>query len=445
MRLQFRIFVTALWLAPAGARAVEPTLLDHPDDSRWWLSGQINIITQLSPGFAAPYSGANSFSNLPEAQTSYVATVFSGIQLTPTTELLLDIESSAGGGLSTALGLAGFTNLDVVRNPSLGSVPYLARAVVRQIIPLSGEQAPAPRGPFALAGSLPVRRLEIRAGKLGTADLFDVNSAGSDSHLQFMNWTVCNNGAYDYAADTRGYTVGVVVEYQDSSWAARLGELMMPTVANGIDYDADVLHARGESLELELRHHLAGRSGVIRALGFLNHAKMGSYAEALEAFRAGVDPVPDITTHRHAGATKAGAGLNAEQSLTDELRVFLRLGWNDGVNESFAYTEVDDTAELGFDLQGSGWKRPQDKVGVAAVTNGLSALHREYLASGGSGFLLGDGGLRYGRESILEAYYTALLFRGISVAGDVQGILFPGYNQDRGPALVLSLRVHLEI
>jgi len=38
-------------------------------------------------------------------------------------------------------------------------------------------------------------------------DFFDMNDVGTDSHSQFLNWTVDNNGAYEYAADTRGYRV----------------------------------------------------------------------------------------------------------------------------------------------------------------------------------------------------------------------------------------------
>lgn len=424
----------------------QAALFEHPDDTRWWLSGQLNTITQYNPPFPSAYSGQSSFQSHEQAATSYVATLYSGFQVTPTTELIVDLESSAGGGLSDALGIAGFTNLDVVRNPTLSSVPYLARAIVWQVIPLSREWVPVDRGPLELAPRLPARRITLLAGKFGTADFFDVNSVASDSHLQFMNWAVCNTGAYDYAADTRGYTIGAIVEYQEPSWGVRFGEMMMPTVANGIDDEGDIAHARAENLEVELRHRLIpGRTGTVRALGYLNHARMGSYAEANAAFLSGADPAPDITAHRHVGATKWGAGLNIEQELSDAVRMFVRLGWNDGLNESFAYTEIDNTAAAGFDLRGGGWRRSQDKLGLAVVTNGLSAGHREYLALGGLGFILGDGALRYGRENILEAYYTALLFRGISVAGDVQGILNPGYNQDRGPVLVLSARVHLEL
>jgi hypothetical protein len=429
---------------PQRARADDTYLFDHPD-AAWWLSGQVNVIGQSQPGFHAPYSGDNSFRNSDHAAVSLVATVYAGYELTPTTAIVIAGESAGGGGLSDALGLAGFSNLDVVRNPTLGAAPYLGRAFVDQIIPLSDAGAPRDRDPLHLLRALPERRIEIRAGRLSTADAFDVNTIGSDSHLQFMNWAIDNNGAYDYAADTRGYTLGAIVEYAAPRWALRFGELAMPTVANGIDYDYDFAHARGENLELELHPAIAGRPGVIRLLGFANHARMGRYADAIATFLIRQSDTPDVTTTRVPGRVKLGAGLNVEQEVSDLVHAFGRLGWSDGAYESFAYTEVDNTVALGGDLRGTPWHRDGDKLGLAAVSNGLADDHRTYLALGGKGFLLGDGRLRYGRETIVEAYYTARAYRGVFVAADLQGIVNPGYNQDRGPVVIGSLRLHLEL
>jgi hypothetical protein len=312
-------------------------------------------------------------------------------------------------------------------------------------IPFSKETAEATRNPLALASNVPVRRLELRAGKMSTVDFFDLNSVGSDSHLQFMNWAIVNNGAYDYAADTRGYTYGLVAEYYARSWAARFGEMLMPTVANGITLDWNIARARGENFEFECHPVLlAKRAGVVRALSFVNHANMGSYAQAINGYISGKDAAPDITLYRKQGRVKYGFGLNAEQELTSVWRAFARLGWNDGRNESFAYTEIDRTAEIGTDFRGKKWRRPQDRVGAAFVASGLSPDHRRYLALGGQGFILGDGGLNYGLEKIFETYYTAHLWRGVSVAIDYQHVTNPGFNQDRGPASVVSFRIHVE-
>ncbi len=438
-------------LAVAVLAAVRParadddaTLLDHPD-APWWLSGQLNVIGQAQPGFHAPYTGDNSFRPDSHGAVSFVATAYAGYELTPTTAIVIAPESAGGGGLSDALGLAGFTNLDVVRNPTLGTAPYLARAFIDQIIPLSDTRQAHDRDPLHVLRTLPERRIEIRAGKLSTVEQFDLNAVGSDSHLQFMNWAIDNNGAYDYAADTRGYTLGVTAEYAEPAWSLRLGELLMPTVANGIDYDFDIAHARGENVELELHDDLGGRPGTVRLLGYVNHARMGSYADAIAAAERGEVAVPDITASRQRGRIKYGFGLNAEHELAESLRGFARLGWNDGHTESFAYTEIDNTIQVGGDLRGTAWQRRGDKLGLAAVSSGLSDDHRRYLALGGKGFLLCDGRLRYGRETIVETYYTAQVHRGTFVAADLQLIARPGYNRDRGPITVGSLRFHLEL
>jgi len=438
------LLVVAALSAPAFADDLD-YLAPHPDTARWWLSAQGNAIDQFQPGFTSPYEGTNSFRSDDHHALSFVATIYGGLEITPTTAIVLAGESAGGSGLSTALGLAGFTNLDVVRNPSLGPTPYLGRAFVEQVIPLSDHRVAADRDPLHVLRELPDHRIEIRAGKLSTVDVFDLNEGGTDSHKQFMNWTIDNNGAYDYAADTRGYTLGFEVEYDAPRWAVRLGEFLMPTVANGIDYDFHISDARGENLEAELHECILGHPGKVRLLAFANHADMGTYAEAIAIYNQLIVSKPDIAMTRAPGTLKYGFGLNDEQEVVEGLHVFGRLGWNDGKTESFAYTEVDNTLMLGADLVGARWHRPGDKLGLAVVTNGISEDHRTYLADGGLGFLLGDGKLHYGREDIAEAYYTARAYRGIFPAVDMQVIANPGYNMDRGPVFVGSLRLHVEL
>jgi high affinity Mn2+ porin len=422
-----------------------PTLFPHSNSARYWISGQDNVIFQYHPSFDAKYSGPNSLRTRSDRATSNVSTLFLGYQVKPDTEIFVDIEEASGGGLSDGLGLAGFTNLDVVRNPTLSKAPYLARAMIRQIIPLSRKTTTGDRGTFALATSLPERRFELRAGKFGTADFFDIDSVGTDSHSQFMNWTIDNNGAYDYAADTRGYTVGLIAEYDDRNWAFRFGEMLMPKVANGIDLQWNLSRARAENFEFELHPSIAGqRSTTVRLLSFVNHANMGVYRVAVENFLEGKTSRPDITAHPLQTAIKYGFGVNLEQDLSHHFRAYTRLGWNEGQHESFAYTEVDQTLQVGADVAGNGWHRAQDKLGAAFVTNGLCADHRHYLALGGLGFLLGDGALNYGREEIVEAYYNSHVWRGIFVGPDLQHVNKPGYNRDRGPVWVPGMRLHME-
>jgi high affinity Mn2+ porin len=435
----------ARWLAVLSL-GLAASAAEIPLAERFWISGQINSITQFHPAFRSPYAGENSLRGSPERATSRVMTLFTGIRVTKSTELLLDIESAGGTGIGNGVGLAGYTNLDVMRNPALGSKPYAARYMVRQIVPLSREIKEGTAGPLGLAPTLPVRRLELRFGKLSTPDFFDVNSVASDSHLQFMNWTVDNYGAYDYAAN-QGYTFGALAEYYARNWVVRFMEATMPTVANGLELDLDLGEARAENLEWELnRGLLPERDGAIRVLMFANHARMGTYRQAIDNFLSGRTPDrPDIAATRQETRVKYGFGFNLEQQLTAHCRLFGRAGWNEGRYESFAYTEVNQTAAAGAQWSGAAWKRRGDKIGIAAVWNAISGDHRRYLELGGSGLLLGDGTLNYGREQIVEAYYNWSLGRGMSLGFDLQRIVNPGYNRDRGPILVPSLRAHIDI
>jgi len=459
------LHLTTLWLAIAlgfamrcmaqstdapvsnDASGADPalTMFPHSKTTRWWVSGQDNIIAQWHPSFDAQYSGPNSFRSQAEHATSNVATLFTGLQLTRTTEIFMHFEAAAGGGLSDALGLAGFTDLDVVRNPTLGTTPYIARGMFRQIIPLSHEMVEEERTPWYLATEVPVRRIELRLGKMGVNDFFDLNDVGTDSHSQFMNWTVDNNGAFDYAADTRGYTVGLLAEYHERNWTFRFEEALMPTVANGIDLEWNLKRARAENYEVELRPKLSAvRGSVVRLLTFVNHANMGVYRDAINDYLAGKTPRPEITNHPAQTKVKYGFGVNVQQEVTRWFRLYSRFGWNEGQHESYAYTEVDQTVQFGGDYAGDRWRRKLDKTGVVFVSNAIKADHQRYLALGGRGFLLGDGALNYGRETIVEYYYNAHVWRGLFGALDVQHINNPGYNRDRGPVFVPGLRVHLE-
>lgn len=424
-------------------------MLPHPEGGRYWVSGQANIIFQGRLPFHSPYQGSNSFRNSAEYKTSMVGTLYTALRRNRSTryntDFIFDLESAAGRGLSQALGLAGFTNLDVVRNPNLGTTPYIARYEIHQVFGLTGKTTDQETNMFAFAPTVPERRMELRIGKMTLPDFFDVNSVASDSHLQFMNWTVDNNGAWDYAADTRGYTVGGMAEYDDRAWSLRYGLFAMPVVANGIDLDWAFSRSHAHNGEFELRKSwVPQRKGVTRILFYANRAHMGVYREAVQAYLAGIDSTPTITAHEHFGALKYGFGDNTEQELTPNLRAFGRFGWNEGQHESFAYTEVDQTVEAGADYAGDRWHRPQDRVAIAVVSNAIKRDHQNYLRLGGLGFLLGDGKLNYGRENIVESYYTWHAWKGLFYSVDIQHINDPGYNRDRGPVWVGSVRTHVD-
>ena len=432
---------------PAGD--ANPTVFPHPDSARYLISGQANIIFQAHGPFHSPYEGVNSLLSRGEYKTSLIGTFYLGYQLNKNpryaTDAILDVESAGGRGISEAFGLGGFTNLDVVRNPSLGPAPYLSQYMIHQVIGFTDEMADNDRSTTTLSTKLPVRRLDLHIGRMGLPDFFDANSVGTDSHLQFLNWTVDNNGAWDYAANTRGYTDGAVAEYVDHDFTARYGIAAMPTVANGIHLQYQFHQANGQNVEFELRKSpIPKRKAAVRLLGYVNHANMGDYRQQINAYLAGQTPTPDITAHTLTDSMKYGVGFNFEQEVSENARVYGRFGWNEGQHESYAYTEVDQTFAAGADYALKHFNRPNDKLGITYVTNAIKKDHQNYLKLGGKGFLLGDGKLNYAREDILEAYDNVHAWRGVYYALDLQYIAHPGYNQDRGPVLVEAVRMHVD-
>jgi hypothetical protein len=431
--------------ASEPSEELPPAMFPHLSDTRFWLSGQSNFILETHPPLPAAYTGQHSFLPVYEKATSRVLTLYTGVRLNDSTEILADVEEAGGAALSTGFGIAGFPDLDIVRTPTLSKAPYLARGMIHKVFALSKDKVENARNALSLFDELPRRRLEIRFGKFSMVDFFDQNAVGSDSHFQFINWAVDNDGAYDYAADTRGYTVGVVVDYEDRNWGFRFGEGLMPKVANGIDLVWRPWQAHAENFEYEWRHGLIPRKpGVVRLLAFTNYANMGIYRQAVAQFEEGLVPVPDITDHPWQITRKYGFDVNLQQNLTRYLAAFGRFGWNNGKTESFAYTEIDQTLVGGLGADGALWRRRHDRAGVAVASNAISKDHQNYLADGGLGFILGDGALSYGREDIVEGYYTAHLWRGIYVAPGLQRIVNPGYNRARGPVLVPSFRLHVE-
>jgi high affinity Mn2+ porin len=430
---------------PSGSSEPLDTFFKHSETAKWWISGQANFIFQAHGDFYAQYSGANSFQNAGENANSRVMTLFTGYQFTPRTAIYLDVEETGGEGLSAALGLAGFVNLDVVRNPTLGQAPYIARLMIQQIIPLSTETIKSERSPLSLQTEMPVRSLSIRFGKFALADFFDNNVGGIDSHYQFLNWAADNNATWDYAAETRGYTVGLMFDYEDRNWGLRFAEALMPKVANGPDLSANLANSRAENIELELRPTLfQHRHTTLRLLNYVNHGYMGDYSQAVAEYLYHITPTPDVIATRVPDTVKYGFGINLEQELSSNVFAFARWGWADGKKESFCYTEAESTFEAGGYAKGTRWRRALDRAGGVFISNGISAAHQSYLANGGLGFLLGDGGLTYGRETIEEAFYDAHVWRGAYFSFDLQHVNNPGYNQMRGPVTVPGLRLHLE-
>jgi high affinity Mn2+ porin len=431
-----RLVLGALLLLAAlpGRAAADPP---PGPDSHWpqLLGAQYTFIEQWQSALESPYQGKLSLNPEGDRQPTHTIGAYSGWAPFSWGQLYFDIEKFMGAGVSGATGLGGLTNGDVIRQGAVGLKKefYIARLYAR----------------FKLPGIEPTYRLELKAGWLSVADDFDHNRYGGSTRTQFMNWSLWQNTSWDYAADTRGYTYGFMMGYISPEWSLKYGMYSMPTVANGQTLET-LNRARGQYLELTLSPSAV--TTVVRLLAYLNTARLGDYQQAL-AIAAATGSVPDIAADAQDGRHKVGLGVNLEQPLSDagDTGVFMRLGWNDAHTEAFAFTEVDRLASLGGQLSGARWRRNGDCLGVGAAFEGLSSPHRDYLAAGGSGFLLGDGRLNYAHEQIFEAYYRAqwqwTLGQAplrLQLSPDFQYVQNPGFNRDRGPVRFYTLRLHLE-
>jgi len=411
--------------------------LANPED--WSIHFQATTVTQQHGYFNSPYSGINSFSPYPENKTSLTSTLFLGRKLWQNGEFYLDPELSGGQGLSSTHGIAGFPNGEIYRVDSTDPKGSIARAFFKQVFGLGGTRENIKPDQNQLCSEVDKNRITLVCGKFSLNDYFDNNSYSHDPRTQFLNLALMDNGAWDYAADTRGYTWGFMLEYNRENYAVRVASVLEPKEANQMDLDLNIPQAHGDNAEFEYRYSLSSHPGKVRVLAYANHAQMGNYGDALKIL-----PAPDITQTR-SYCVKYGFGLNIEQEITKALGSFLRAGWNDGATESWAFTEIDRTLTLGLCLNGSSWKRPDDTVGVAVIVNGLSPDHRDYLAAGGYGFIIGDGKLNYAFEEIAETFYSWKIFRQFAVTGDFQFVNNPAYNQDRGPVEIFAVRLHYEL
>ena len=421
-------------------------------DAPLLLGAQYTYILQHQDALHSPYAGPLSLFAGGDTQPTHTLGVYGGWAPVSWAQGYLDFEKFMGSGVSNATGLAGLTNGDVVREgaSNLKKQFYIARAYLRFMLPLGEAVAPVARGQDQIPGTEASTRLEFKLGRMALPDDFDQNGYAGSPRTQFLNWSLWANTAWDYAANTRGYTDGFVIGYVSPSWSLKYGAYLMPIRANQQTLESSFRRARGQNLQLTASPWSTGT--VVRLLVYFNTARMGDYAAAL-TIAAATGTTPNIVADDREGRHKHGFGVNAEQPLADEgaTGVFLRWGWNDGHTESFAFTEVEQVATFGGQLAGTHWHRPDDRLGLALVSEALSPEHRDYLAAGGAGFLLDDGRLSYGREQILEAYYR-LQFVWPQQAGpvrwqvgpDFQYARNPGYNRDRGPVRFWAVRLHLE-
>lgn len=416
---------------------------DTLKNDRFSIHAQATVINQFKPGFHAGYSGINSLVTQQESRTSVTSSLYAGARLWKGASVFVNPEIAGGSGLSKVLGIAAATNGETFRIGNSAPQVYLARLFYRQRFSLTKETTYQVSDFNQLGEKIPTRYIAFTIGKIGAADYFDANKFSHDPRTQFMSWALMSNGAWDYPANTRGYTPSVVLEYVSPQHEIRYQVSLVPLEANGNTMNWNISKASSHTIEYTHRHKIKKKDGAIRFLAFFTTANMGNYRQSIA-----LSPVnPMITDTRKYGNTKFGFGLNAEQQLSENVGCFFRAGWNDGRNETWMFTEIDHGISAGLSMTGKRWKRATDNIGLAYVASGISRPHRDYLKAGGLGFMLGDGNLRYGWEHLAELFYSVDLHKGqIFLTGAYQFILNPGYNKDRqGPVNVLSVRLHTRI
>jgi high affinity Mn2+ porin len=435
-------FLLLLLIFLAGSLRAQDALLK---DSGWNFHFQFTGIVQYNASFQAPYSGNNSF--LPESGHAYsvTTTAYIGRKLWRDAAIYFDPEMAGGSGLSSTLGIAGFPNGETFRIGAAQPVVYVARLFMRQQINFDQTHFDTLEdGINQLKERVSQKRLVINLGKFGIADFFDQNTVSHDPRTDFMNWSLMNNGAYDYAANTRGYTGGLIVEYYTPGWVLRAGTALMPVYANGPTLNFNWTKTNSETFEVQKDYTIKGLPGTSRFLLYYNTSKAPAYQTVINEDLNGTDTALDVIYGTQYGGKKFGVGISVNQSVSSRLNGFLRMGWNDGKTATWAFAEIDNSASLGFRFYGIGKGRKADNIGLAFVSNGISSGHRNFLNIGGYGFMLGDSKLpHYMRENIAELFYEVKIFETLYATLDYQFVSHPAYNRDRGPVSLLAARVHI--
>jgi high affinity Mn2+ porin len=426
-------------LLPAVALCLPGAAAAAPED--WAIHAQATNVWQKNTAFRSHYSGPNSLDAAGDNEETTDLTLYAGLRLASGTELWINPEIDQGFGLANTTGMAGYPSGEAYKVGA--NAPYLRvpRLFVRHVVPLGGARDEVEAGPNLLAGTVPRDNLTITAGKFSVTDVFDTNRYAHDPRANFLNWSVIDSGAFDYAADPWGYTYGLAAEWARGGRTWRGGLFQLSPQPNGKIVAAHF----GQYMlvgELEQRYQWRRHAGAIRLLGFANKARMGRYGDAV-ALAAEQGGAPDVALVRRPG-WRTGAVVNLEQELGEGIGLFARAGINDGSKEAYEFTEINRSLAAGLVVEGERWGRPGDRAGIAAVVNQLSGDARAYFAGGGTGILIGDGALSYGAEKIIEGYYSAQLAKWISLSFDVQRGTHPAYNRSRGPVPIYAMRLHAQ-
>ncbi len=405
---------------------------------------QSTFTEQFSPGFPSPYSGAQSLPSVALGRETFDATVYLGVRPWSGAELWLDPEIDQGFGLGNTFGVAGYLSGEAYKEGAAEPYFLMQRLLLRQTINLGGAIEKLDPDLNQLAGTQTSNRIVVTAGKFSVVDIFDTNTYAHDPRNDFFNWSVIDQGSFDYAANAWGYTYGAAVETYVNGWALRVGAFDLPDIPNGKNIAPRILGQFQLVGELERSQTLWGRPGKVKLLYWLDRGELGSYDDAVALGAAtGMTPsTGDVRTYK----SKDGVELNVEQQIASDLGVFARAGLSQGSVEEDAFTDINKSVQAGIALGGRRWNRPDDMVGAAFAVNEISRAGKEYLAAGGLGGIIGDGRLpNAGPEQVFETYYTLPLFQHVHITADYQLVNHPAYNVDRGPVSAIGLRLHAQL
>jgi high affinity Mn2+ porin len=421
-----------------GARELAAQTVGH---EAWALHGQFTYVEQEDSNFSAPYSGPNSLTPGRNKETTDFD-IWAGVALWPGAEAWIDPEINEGFGLNNTLGVAGFPSGEAYKVGSNRPYFRLQRAFLRDTINDDGERMRVEPEAMWLGGEQSANRWVFTAGKFGVIDIFDNSQYAHDPRGDFLNWTAVDGGAFDYAADAWGFTVGAAIERYQGPWTVRFGVFDLSNVPNSVHLDPG-FHEFQMIAEIEHRHELDGQAGKAMVTAFDSRGRMGLLDQAVALAQATNTPVDISAVRQYRG--RLGGSVTFEQALSADLGVFARYSKAAGNVETYEFTDVDRAIEAGLSVKGSAWKRGKDTFGLVLMDNGISAEREQYLNAGGLGILVGDGRLPHaGAEEILETYYSAALISHLTLSLDYQYIEHPAFNRDRGPVSVLAVRVHAE-
>ena len=423
-----------------AANAPSPASADESGE-RFAIHGQFTYVEQETDSFAAPYSGPNSLS--PNSGRETVdATLFIGSRLWPGAEGWIVPEIDQGFGLDDTLGVAGFPSGAAYKVGKNEPYLRLPRAFVRQTVNLGGAAEAVEAAPDQLGGSRSADRWVFTVGKFAVTDIFDTNQYAHDPRSDFFNWSAIDAGTFDYAADAWGFTVGAAAERYEGSWTLRAGVFDLSDIPNSPHLEPG-FHEFQIDAEVEKRYELFGQTSRVLVTAFDSRARMALLDQAIAlAETTGTTPNPaNVRRYR----SRLGVSLALEQPLSADLGVFARVGKAAGNVETYEFSDIDRSVEVGTAIDGRRWQRPGDTIGVVAIDNGISAEREQYLNAGGLGILVGDGRLPHpGAEQIIETYYNFAARSWAHLSLDYQWVKNPAYNTDRGPVSIFAVRLHAQ-